>query len=55
MIKGKDTEKTYYFRDPEVLKIIETAESKNDEELTEMASNIRNDLVGNYGFLQYKK
>jgi hypothetical protein len=54
MVNGKDKEKTYYFRDQEVLEIIENGEAKNEQALNETAEKIRNELV-KYGFLQYKK
>ena len=54
MIQGNDAEKTYYFRDGEILEIIQNGESKKDQELDELADKIRNELV-KYGILQYKK
>jgi hypothetical protein len=54
MIKGRDSEKTYYFRDGEISEIINNAESKNDTELNSLTDSIRNELV-KYGFTQYRK
>lgn len=54
MVKSTNKEKTYYFRDKEIMLIIEKLEVSDDEEAKQHAKEIRDTLVG-YGFTKYTK
>lgn len=54
MVKSTKKEKTYYFRDKEVIFIIEKLEKNTDEKIIAHVKGIRDTLVG-YGYTQYSK
>jgi len=54
MVKGEDSEKTYYFRDKEISTILKNTEKSKDTDTLLVATSIREELVS-YGFINYRK